>query len=66
VIAQNEDFHDFDMTLTQLNVMNLCHTALEMNPSDFDIYFVNSSVSVHRVLSLVLTFEGPRRIDTGS
>ena len=60
VINPDEERYDFDMTLTLLNVINCCHSATEMNPSDFDIYFVNSSVTVHRVLSLVITFEGPR------
>ena len=65
VIDPSEDHHDFDMTLTQLNVINLCQLCADMNPSDFDINFVNSSVIVHRVLSLVLTFEGSR-IDISS
>jgi hypothetical protein len=61
----NEDHHEFEMNLSQYNVIKLCHSVLQMNPDDFNPYFVNSSVTVDRVLSLVLTFEGPR-IDTGS
>jgi hypothetical protein len=60
VIDLDDDIHDFEMSLTPLNVEKICHTLLDMNPEDFDIYFSTSSVSVDRVLSLVLTFEGPR------
>ena len=59
------DNTDIKMDLTQDNIIKCCNSAVNYSLNDFDVFFHDSKVTVVRVLSIVLAFDG-KRINTRS